>query len=522
MRVFRNDAITADEAEALAPSRLVVSPAPAGPRTGVSVELIRRLGPRVPTLGVCLGHQAIVEAFGGDVGQAKALLHGKASPVERRPRRLRRPARPVRGRPLPLARCAHVPTSSRVTAQRRRRGDGRPPPRAADRGRPVPPGSVLTPLGPRLGRNFLERRDPGGARGPARGQRPGPTALPRGDGRDHARRRDAGADRRLPRRAATEGRDRRRDRGLRRGDARARPAGAQPQRDDLVDTAGTGGDGAATVNISTAAAIVAAAAGPGSPSTATAPSRPRRAPPTCSRRSASARAAAGADRAVDRRARLRLHVRPLAPPRCAAAPVRQELATRTVFNVLGPLEPRRRPRAGDRRLREAARAHDRGGAGPAGARRAFVVHGAYGIDELSPAGPNDVCEVVDGDVRDRVIDPLDLGVERCDPDELRGGSPPRTRPRSARSRGRAAGCATRSCSTRPVPSRPPAMPRICAKGSARARPIDSAPPPRASTSSPGSRMRFSDALAGPGLGAIAEIKRRSPSLGDIRPDADPA
>jgi anthranilate phosphoribosyltransferase len=57
-----------------------------------------------------------------------------------------------------------------------------------------------------------------------------------------------------------------------------------------------------------------------------------------------------------------------------------------------------------------------------GARRAFVVHGAGGIDELSPAGPNLLCEVVDGDVRRREIDPLDLGVERCDPDELRGGS----------------------------------------------------------------------------------------------------
>jgi anthranilate phosphoribosyltransferase len=56
-----------------------------------------------------------------------------------------------------------------------------------------------------------------------------------------------------------------------------------------------------------------------------------------------------------------------------------------------------------------------------GARRAFVVHGAGGIDELSPAGPNLVCEVVDGFVRRREIDPLELGVERCDPEELRGG-----------------------------------------------------------------------------------------------------
>ena len=58
-----------------------------------------------------------------------------------------------------------------------------------------------------------------------------------------------------------------------------------------------------------------------------------------------------------------------------------------------------------------------------GARRAFVVHGAHGIDELSPTGPNLVCEVVAGDVRRREVDPLDLGVPRCDPGESAGGSP---------------------------------------------------------------------------------------------------
>jgi anthranilate synthase/aminodeoxychorismate synthase-like glutamine amidotransferase len=78
----RNDAITPDEAVALGPDRLVVSPGPGRPEdAGVSVELIRRLAPTTRTLGVCLGHQAIVEAFGGTVGQAKALLHGKASVV---------------------------------------------------------------------------------------------------------------------------------------------------------------------------------------------------------------------------------------------------------------------------------------------------------------------------------------------------------------------------------------------------------------------------------------------------------
>jgi anthranilate synthase component 2 len=80
--VRRNDAVSAEDAAALAPDRLVVSPGPGRPSgAGCSLELIRRLGPRVPTLGVCLGHQAIVEAFGGAVGPARALLHGKTSTV---------------------------------------------------------------------------------------------------------------------------------------------------------------------------------------------------------------------------------------------------------------------------------------------------------------------------------------------------------------------------------------------------------------------------------------------------------
>ena len=80
--VRRNDEIDADEAERLAPSHLVVSPGPGRPgAAGASIEIVRRLGTATPTLGVCLGHQAIVEAFGGEVGYARELLHGKASPV---------------------------------------------------------------------------------------------------------------------------------------------------------------------------------------------------------------------------------------------------------------------------------------------------------------------------------------------------------------------------------------------------------------------------------------------------------
>ena len=104
--VLRNDAIDADEAERLAPSHLVISPGPGRPAdAGASIEILRRLGPTTPTLGVCLGHQAIVEAFGGEVGRARELVHGKATEVTHDGLGVfRGPARALRRRPLPLAR----------------------------------------------------------------------------------------------------------------------------------------------------------------------------------------------------------------------------------------------------------------------------------------------------------------------------------------------------------------------------------------------------------------------------------
>jgi anthranilate synthase/aminodeoxychorismate synthase-like glutamine amidotransferase len=160
VQVFRNDAITIEEADALEPSHLLVSPGPGRPAdAGISVDLIRRLGPRVPTLGVCLGHQAIVEAFGGEVGQAKALLHGKASPVEHDGRGVFAGLPPTidAGRYHSLA-ALRVPDELEVSA---RTADGEV---MGVRHRELPiegvqfhPESVLTPLGPALAKNFLER-----------------------------------------------------------------------------------------------------------------------------------------------------------------------------------------------------------------------------------------------------------------------------------------------------------------------------------------------------------------------------
>jgi anthranilate synthase component II len=81
--VRRNDAIDVDEIGTLRPSAIVVSPGPCAPsQAGVSVPLIRRWGPTIPTLGVCLGHQAIGEAYGGRVVRAGRVMHGKRSDVE--------------------------------------------------------------------------------------------------------------------------------------------------------------------------------------------------------------------------------------------------------------------------------------------------------------------------------------------------------------------------------------------------------------------------------------------------------
>ena len=157
--VRRSDEIDAHEAERLAPSHLVLSPGPGRPReAGNLVEIVSRVGRHTPTLGVCLGHQAIVEAFGGEIGAARELVHGKATLVRHDGRGLFRglanefPA----GRYHSLA-ATRIPDSLRVSATS---PDGEV---MAVRHRELPidgvqfhPESVLTPAGPELARNFLE------------------------------------------------------------------------------------------------------------------------------------------------------------------------------------------------------------------------------------------------------------------------------------------------------------------------------------------------------------------------------
>jgi anthranilate synthase/aminodeoxychorismate synthase-like glutamine amidotransferase len=82
LKVFRNDEITVDEVVALEPDQLIISPGPCTPNeAGISVPLIHAMAGKVPILGVCLGHQSIGQAFGGEIVRAERLMHGKTSPV---------------------------------------------------------------------------------------------------------------------------------------------------------------------------------------------------------------------------------------------------------------------------------------------------------------------------------------------------------------------------------------------------------------------------------------------------------
>ena len=161
--VYRNDAITVREALELSPTHLCISPGPGTPYdAGVSMEMIRAFAGRVPTLGVCLGHQSIVEVFGGKVVRAGRLMHGKTSRVSHDGLGVFAglPQACEVGRYHSLIAEAHtLPPTLAVTARTEegeimgvRHGE------LAVEGVQFHPESILTPDGPALLRNFLDQR----------------------------------------------------------------------------------------------------------------------------------------------------------------------------------------------------------------------------------------------------------------------------------------------------------------------------------------------------------------------------
>jgi anthranilate synthase/aminodeoxychorismate synthase-like glutamine amidotransferase len=161
VHVYRNDAISVSEARLLAPTHLCISPGPGTPYdAGVSMQMIRAFAGEVPVLGVCLGHQSIVEVFGGKVVRAGRLMHGKTSLIEHDGRTL------FAGLPQPcevgryhslIAAADNMPAELEVNA---RTAEGEIMAvrhrRLLVEGVQFHPESILTPEGPQLLRNFLE------------------------------------------------------------------------------------------------------------------------------------------------------------------------------------------------------------------------------------------------------------------------------------------------------------------------------------------------------------------------------
>jgi anthranilate synthase/aminodeoxychorismate synthase-like glutamine amidotransferase len=164
VEVYRNDELTVEQVEALKPDRILLSPGPCTPReAGILLPLIRHMAGKVPILGVCLGHQAIGEAFGGQVVRARQLMHGKTSPVDHDGKGI------FTGLPTPLT-CTRyhsliveeesLPAELAVTARTPANGSGSVIMGLRHRTLPIEgvqfhPESVLTEGGHQMIRNFL-------------------------------------------------------------------------------------------------------------------------------------------------------------------------------------------------------------------------------------------------------------------------------------------------------------------------------------------------------------------------------
>ena len=436
VRVFRNDRVTVAEIEALAPEGIIISPGPGRPEdAGVSVETVRHFAGSTPLLGVCLGHQAIGQAFGGTIAGARNIVHGKTDTISLDGRGL------FRGVPSPSVFTRYhslvvqrdtLPEGFEVTATspdgevmgiRHREW--------VVEGVQFHPESIASAMGMRILANFLDyRREPFAFRPLLERVMGGePLAMEQA-----AELMDEITEGRLPASQLAAILVALDVKGYTAGEIAGfasvlarkkqpleRPAGAGT----VVDTCGTGGDGLATFNISSLAALVVAGCGV---RVAKHGNRGVSSPTG----SADLFAALGVDTGLSPAQAAALLVRTgfaflFAPTYHGAmrhaAGVRAELGIKTVLNLLGPLV---NPAAAEFQLigvydgalcEPMARA-----ARLLGVRRVLVVHGADGQDEVSVTGPTRMVEIgEDDECREREFDPASCGIAPASLDELTGG-----------------------------------------------------------------------------------------------------
>jgi anthranilate synthase/phosphoribosyltransferase len=448
LAVYRNDAITLDEVEKLGPSHIIISPGPGIPDTaGISLDLIERFASKVPILGVCLGHQAIGQVFGGKVIRAEKLMHGMVSPINHDGQGIfsEVPSPFIATRYHSLVVQEPLPECLEVSA---RTSDGL---MMALRHREYPtvgvqfhPESVLTEHGHQLLRNFLyiekikavdEQQSING-----NGTMTIKGALSKVIARQNLSEDEAEATMsQIMAGKATSAQIGALLTGLRMkgesvseiaGCARAmrqlslpiKPKTSKP----LVDTCGTGGDRSGTFNVSTTTAFVVAGAGQ-----AVAKHGNR----SISSRSGSADVleALGVDldltpeqvgECIDQVGIGFLFAPKLHPAMKNAIGPRREMGARSIFNLLGPLTNPAGAQAQVLGVYAAELVEPMAKVlNTLGSKAAFVVHGAGGLDELTTTGLNVVSELRDGEVHSYVLDPLELGFTPGHVADLHGGSP---------------------------------------------------------------------------------------------------
>jgi len=454
--VRRNDAVTLEEIRALAPSHIVISPGPGTPEDGgISLDLIREFHQTTPILGICLGHQCIAAAFGGQVQRAPRLMHGKTSPVHHggtgetsggilagipSPFEAMRYHSLIAYEPLPA--CLDVIATTEEGEVMAIAHQSAP-----TVGLQFHPESILTEHGKQILSNFLTRY-----RGQPRHQKNQTrrTSMIREainqllDGQSlPAEQAEAVMDEIMaggatPAQIAgflialrTKGETAAEITGCARAMRRA-AVPVRPTRTDVIDTCGTGGDRSGTFNISTTTAFVVAGAGLGVA---------KHGNRSVSSKSGSADVleVLGVNmsltpeqvaQAIDEIGVGFIFAPNFHPAMKHAIGPRRELGVRTVFNVLGPLTNPAGARAQlmgvyDAGLTELLACVLQ----QLGSRAAYVVHGYGGLDELTTTGPNRVsCFGVrpgNGQVLTEMLNPGDLGFAPARPEDLLGGDPER-------------------------------------------------------------------------------------------------
>jgi anthranilate synthase/phosphoribosyltransferase len=460
VEVRRNDAVTLDDIAALKPDQIVISPGPGDPDdAGISLELVRRFYTDIPILGVCLGHQVIGQAFGGNIVRSKDLMHGKVSPIEHSGEGI------FHNLPTPFTATRYhslvveepMPAELEVLA---RGGQANEVMALRHREYPVVgvqfhPESILTEYGHEMLFNFLEK-EAGGSdpeavpvapEKPADQEKQPPiyvmpikTAIGKVmngealniDEAEEVMSQIMGGEATpaqigaylmaLRIKSETVAEITGSARAMRRAAVHVKPVTPAEQ---LVDVVGTGGDGAGTFNISTTTAFVVAGAGQ------KVAKHGNRAASSKSG-SADVLAALGVNLdltpeqvadAIDKVGLGFMFAVKHHPAMKHAIGPRRELGVRTVFNILGPLTNPAGAKSlcmgvYDGRLTEPLAKV----LGELGVNSAFVVHGFGGLDELTTTGPNTISRLQGGQVVTETLDPAELGFARATVKDLLGGS----------------------------------------------------------------------------------------------------